>query len=85
MVLVTLRIVVFGTRNQVKSYVVDNVDAFGNSCALEIQQWLATLDRISVRAARRSRAQQENTSALGFTVSIVHVVRSFVVFAALNN
>jgi len=51
----------------------------------------AALNSIFVRAAllagaaRTSRAQQENTNALRLTVSIVHVVRSLVVFAALNN
>ena len=47
----------FDARNQVKSCVADDVDAFGNSCALETPQWLAVLDRNIVRAALRSRAQ----------------------------
>ncbi len=72
--------------HQVKLCVVDNVDAFGNSCALEIQQWLAALDGISVRAALRSRAQLDNTNARNQTRSpFANVVRSLVVFAALNN
>jgi len=36
-------------------------------------------------ALRQLAAQPDNTNALRFTVSMVHVVRSFVVFAALNN
>ncbi len=44
-------------RSQGKSWGVDKLDTFGNSCALETQPRLAALDRNLVRAALRSRAQ----------------------------
>jgi len=57
------------------------VNAVSTAIALE-QRLLAAFDRILDRVAFHSRAQSVNTNAPRFTVSIVHVVRSFVVFAA---
>jgi len=66
----------FDACDQVKPCVVNNANVCGNSGALQ-SIWLAPLDRISVRAALHSRAQQQyeraNHSRFPFTNDIWRV------------
>jgi hypothetical protein len=57
--------------------VVKNIHPIRNASSLRSMEFQFALCKLA--------AQQDNTNAPKLTVSIVHVVRGLVVFAALNN